>query len=51
MKSKANNIFEFKELRISVITQTWVRLEIVFFLDLSSKKLYAKFENGLLLCH
>lgn len=31
MKSKANNIFEFKELRI---TQTWVRLEIVFFLDL-----------------
>lgn len=37
MKSKANNIFEFKELRISVITQTWVRLEIVFFLDLSSK--------------
>ena len=31
MKSKANNVFEFKELRISVITQTWVRLEIVFF--------------------
>ena len=37
MKSKANNILEFKELRISVITQTWVRLEIFFFLDLSSK--------------
>ena len=31
MKSKANNIFRFKELRISVITQTWVRLEMVFF--------------------
>lgn len=50
MKSKANNVFEFKELRISVITQTWVRLEIVFFLFVE-QKLYAKFENGLRLCH